>query len=229
MNGRVGRRLQPFAWVTVCVAVAALMGCDVTSKHKTETRAARSAPKAVGTAVHESEDPGINLSCLADHIRRTTSPFHWSYKTIAPPLTNVDWEADVTRVSIAGAVTDSSSTHAIHGLRTDPTSWNTAVMILAEPLPASAFALVSNSSAMVPAGKESVDGQPAIEYTIDTTQAASGEDALIRNVLGANGFIKGTAWVNTQGCPIKFVLNVEQHNNDGSVQKEHYELSVTQH
>lgn len=175
-----------------------------------------------------NEDSGINLQCAADRIQKAPAPFHWSFKKAVPPMTNADWEADVMPDSIAGTLIDSSGTRAIHGVRSDRTSWNTAVLALTGPLPASTFALVSNSSATVRSGAEDVNGEETIKYTIDTSHATSGETALIRNVLGKEGYVKGAAWVTARGCPVKFVLDVEQHNNDGSVQKEHYEANVTQ-
>lgn len=185
-------------------------------------------PAAAVTASSRNDDSGINLQCAADRIQKAPAPFHWSFKKAVPPMTNADWEADVMPDSIAGTLIDSSGTRAIHGVRSDSTSWNTAVLALTGPLPASTFALVSNSSATVRASAEDVNGEETIKYTIDTSHATSGETALIRNVLGKEGYVKGTAWVTARGCPVKFVLDVEQHNNDGSVQKEHYEANVTQ-
>lgn len=175
-----------------------------------------------------SDNPGINLQCDADRIRKAPAPFHWSYGKIVPPLTNADWEADITPDSITGTFMDSSGKRAIHGLRSDGTSWNTAVSLLTAPLPASTFALVTNSPATVRAGPENVNGENTIKYAIDTTRATGGEAGLIKSVLGSNGFIKGAAWVTREGCPVKFVLDVAQHNADGTVRKEHYEANVTQ-
>jgi hypothetical protein len=65
------------------------------------------------------------------------------------------------------------------------------------------------------------------KYVIDTSQDTRADASLIRSVLGASGSVKGSARVTGEGCPIRFVLDVEQHNNDGTVQKEHYEANVT--
>jgi len=221
---------RPLAWASAGLVLGALFGCNSGFSGSNPKRLANaSAPLAAAPATPLGHgNPGINLQCDAERIRNAPAPFHWSYKKVVPPLANVDWEADITPFSIAGAVTDSSGTRVIHGLRSDSTSWNTVVAVLAGALPASTFALVNNSSAIARAGSEVVNGQQAVKYTVDTSRDAPADASLIRSVLGAHGFIKGSAWVNAQGCPIKFVLNVEQDYHDGTVHKEHDEANVTQ-
>jgi hypothetical protein len=218
------RRWGSLAAASVLLAVAS--GCSSAApggdqKSSAETRAT-SAAESSG-----SDNPGIDLQCDADLIQKAPAPFHWSFKKVVPPMTNADWEADVTPNSIAGKVVDGSGTRAIHAARTDGTSWNTAMMILSGPLPASTFALVNNSSAMVRAGVENVNGEDAIKYAIDTSQDTPADASLIRGILGANGWVKGAAWVTRTGCPVKFVVDVQEYFRDGASQKEHYEANVT--
>ena len=228
MNGTVRvSRLWP--WGVALLGLCALSGCGSGSSGANPGNAKeKQAAFVVAPARVASDNPGINLQCDADRIRKAPAPFHWSYGKIVPPLTNADWEADITPDSITGTFMDSSGKRAIHGLRSDGTSWNTAVSLLTAPLPASTFALVTNSPATVRAGPENVNGENTIKYAIDTTRATGGEAGLIKSVLGSNGFIKGAAWVTREGCPVKFVLDVAQHNADGTVRKEHYEANVTQ-
>lgn len=229
MNWQMAGHTRVFALAATGLLLAA-MGCNFAPPEQVQKGAAETASKtAVTSAISSTSgaNPGINLQCAADRIQKASAPFHWSYKKVVPPMTNADWEADATPDSIAGTLIDSSGTRAVHGVRSDITGWNTAVLTLTGPLPASTFALVNNSSAIVRDGIENENGQDAIKYTIDTTQATGGETNLIKSVLGASGFIKGTAWVTPQGCPVKFVLNVEQHNNDGTVERQHHEANVT--
>ena len=200
-------------------------GCNSGSPARNSAEAP--AKVAASVAFPESDNPGINLECAAEHIQKAPARFHWSFKKVVTPDTNADWEADVTQDAIAGTLVDSSSTRSIHGSRLDKTSWNTAVMILTTPLPASTFALVNNSSATTRAGTEVANGVNATKYAIDTSQETSADASLIRTVLGPDGFVKGAAWVTRDGCPVKFAIDVEQHNNNGTVDKEHYELNVT--
>lgn len=226
MNRRAGQPLRPHGWVTIGFAMAALLGCNVSSNDKLKAVSAPNSPEAA-SSVQGGDNPGIDLQCAAERIQKPPAPLHWSFKKSVTPGTNADWEADVTPDAIAGTLIDNSGTRAIHGARSDPTSWSTAVMILSGPLPASTFALVNNSSATESTGTETVNGENTVKYAIDTSQDTPTDASLIRTVLGPNGFVKGTAWVTRNGCPVKFILDVEQHNHDGTVDKEHYELNVT--
>lgn len=214
------------ASAALLLMAAVLFGCNPASPGKTSSAdTAAQAPVAAG--VTESNDPGISLQCMANRIEKAPAPFHWSFKKVVTPDTGADWEADVTADAIAGTLIDSSGTRTIHGTRSDTTSWNTAVMILTGPLPASTFALVDSSSATERIGTEEINGANTIHYAIDTSQEAAADASLIKSVLGTNGSIKGSVWVTQTGCPVKFVLDVQQFLRDGSVQKEHYEENVT--
>ena len=222
-----GRRVLEVRILLAAVwSICLTFGCN-NAPSRNARQVSTPAPLATAARPQNSDHPGINLQCAAERIQNAPAPFHWSFKKTVTPNTNADWEADVTADAIDGTFIDSSGTRAIHGARSDQTSWNTAVMILTAPLPASAFALVNNSSAIVRVGERSVNGEDAIKYTIDTSRDTPADASLIRSVLGADGFVKGTAWVTNKGCPIKFVLVLEQHNQDAAVEKEHDEENVT--
>jgi hypothetical protein len=72
---------------------------------------------------------------------------------------------------------------------------------------------------MVREGTAKVNGYDAIRYSIDTARSSAAESALYRSTLGPGGFERGTVWVTSPGCPVKFSLDSEMHLNDGSVQK----------
>lgn len=226
MNARKIRSLLGFGALILLLTSA--IGCNFDSNAKNSAEVSTKT-SAAARARAESDNPGINLQCAAERIQKAPAPFHWSFKKLVTPDTNADWEAGVTKDAIAGTLTDGSGTRPIHGSRSDQTSWNTAVMILTAPLPASTFALVDNSSATTRAGTENVNAVSAIKYTIDTSQETAADASLIRTVLGPGGFVNGAVWVTRDGCPVKFAIDVEQHNKDGTVDKEHYELNVIQH
>lgn len=224
----MSRRCSLFASAAAGFLLA-LSGCGggrPTKAQKNGPQAPEQAAGALYTAAGR-DDPGIDIDCAAKRIRNTPAQFHWSYKKEVIGLSAADWEADIKPNAIAGTFVDNSGTHAIRGARANGTSWNTAVMTLTSSLPASTFALVSNSSAKVRAGAENMNGQATIKYTIDTSHETAADASLIRSVMGAGGFIRGIAWVTVEGCPVKFVLDSEDHHN-GSAQKEHSELNVTQ-
>jgi hypothetical protein len=211
------------------IGLAALAGCSgSTSAPGNEASPAAEKKSAVSAANSAaSNDPRINLECTAERIQNAPAPFHWSYKKSDSAAGKSDREADITPDSIQGTLVDSSGTRPIHAVRSDAGSWNVAVLMLAGALPASTIALVNNSSATTRTGTEQVNGENAIKYVIDTTRSTPEDAALITNVMGPNGFIKGTAWVTGDGCVVKMLLDTEMHLRDGSVETEHYDAEVT--
>ena len=191
------RLWQVAAHGAIVLLLSAAVGCDSGARGGNHQLPAAREPAPIMAA---GDNQGINLPCTVQHIQNAPAPFHWSYKKIVPPLSNVDWEADVTSASIAGAVTDGAGTRVIHGVRSDPTSWYTVVAILTSALPGSTFSLVNNSSAITRAATEDVNGQQTTKYNVDTSRDTPADASLIRSVLGPSGSIKGAAWVNAQGC-----------------------------
>jgi hypothetical protein len=225
MNATGRRWLRLLVFFVVSSLLDFAFACNANSAREAGQASAKTSRGDVQPA--NSDDAGINLRCIADHINKAPAPFHWSYKTDVPPFTNADWEADISSDSIEGTLRDASGSRTIHGVRADASGWNTAVLVLTGPLPASTFALVQNSSATSRVGVENINGVETLKYSIDTANDTPADSSMIRSVLGANGFIKGAAWVTSAGCPVKFTLDVEQHDKDGTVQKEHYEANVT--
>jgi hypothetical protein len=184
-------------------------------------------PSATAAKISRRDDPGISLPCIAERIQKAAAPFHWSYKKEVTSLGKTEWEADITPDSITGILVDSAGTRPIKGMRENGSAWNIAVLTLTAPLPTSTFALFTNTPAVARTGTEAVRGEATVQYDVDTARDTGSSASLIKSVLGATGFIKGTVWVTGDGCPIKFALDVEQQSNGGSVEKERYEEAVT--
>jgi hypothetical protein len=195
--------------------VATASGCNFGPRKKSEDRK----PAA---AARNTSDPGIDLNCIIDHIQNPPEAFHYSYKH-----NNLDEEGDLTPQTMDGTRVDDSGTHTFHGVRSDRESWqNGWVNLSAVGGAASTFALIHSTSATVRESNEKVNGYDAIRYSVDTARATAVENVLYRSTLGAGGFEKGTVWITSQGCPVKFSLDSEMHLNDGSVQKDHYEEAM---
>jgi hypothetical protein len=184
-----------------------------------------SAPQNSDSSGRSNPDPGIDLNCVFDRIQNPPEAFHYSYKKDGS--NSVDEEADVTPQTIDGTFKNNDISRAVHGVRSDKDGWQTAWSgLMGISGMSSTVALVRNSSAMVRESTEKVNGYDAIRYSIDTGRGSAAESALYRSTLGPGGFEKGTVWVISQGCPVKFSLDSEMHLNDGSVQKIHYEESI---
>jgi hypothetical protein len=226
------RRAFAVRWGLTAAAIIGLVGlAGCTGKASAPSNEASPAAETKSTVSatnsEGSNDPRINLECTSERIQNAPAPFHWSYKKSDSVAGNSDREADIAPDLIQGTLVDSSGTRPIHGVRSDAGSWNVAVLMLAGALPASTIALVNNSSATTRTGTEQVNGENTIKYVIDTTRSTPADAALITNVMGPNGFIKGTAWVTGDGCVVKMLLDTEMHLRDGSVETEHYDAEMT--
>jgi hypothetical protein len=188
-----------------------------------EAAPTRSAPAAEPT----SHAQALSLECIAERIRHAPAPFHWSYKKDAPGSGAADWEADITANSIAGTLVDSSGTYPIQADRSDSSAWNTAVSALTSSLPESAIALLKDVPAPAPAAVEILGNEYAVKYRIDSSRDAPANSISLKKALGPNGFVKGAVWVNSDGCPVKFILDVEQQSGGNSARKVRYEGDAT--
>lgn len=223
--------MEPRVFRACAVAVilaGAISGCKSSSggNQAVSTGTPVQSQNAPAASAGKSGDPRIILQCAADKIQKPPFAFHWSLKKNVSDSGPSDREADVTPDSIIGSVTDSSGMRSINAARSDASAWNMAALDLAGPLPASTVALVNNSSATTRAGTEKMNGEDTIKYSIDTAGDTPEDASLIKTVLGEGGFVKGSAWVTAEGCPVKFVLDVEQHLRDGKVATQHYEEAM---
>jgi hypothetical protein len=205
--------------VTTSVLFAAC-ACTSVPNRAEEKSAEKNSPAAQAKA-----DPGIDLNCIVDHIQNPVDSFHYSYKKDGP--NSVNEEADITPQSIDGSFKNDSISQPVHGVRSDKDSWRTASTgLMGISGMSSTVALVNHNSAMVPEGAEKMNGYDATRYSIDTTRGNAAEAALYTNTLGEGGFEKGTAWVTSQGCPVKLSLDSELHLRNGSIEKVHYEIEM---
>jgi hypothetical protein len=204
------------------LALVVVSACHSGPKNAEEKSGAQPNTAAIARG---STDPGVDLNCVMDHIQNPPEAFHYSYnKQSSNP---VQEEADITPETIDGSFKNNSASGSFHGVRSDAASWKTAWSgLMGIGGMSSAVALVKNSSATLREGPEKANGYDAIKYSIDTARGTAEEKGLYQRVLGTGGFEKGTAWVTSQGCPVKFVLDSELHLNNGSIEPVHYEVAM---
>jgi hypothetical protein len=190
----------------------------------------QSGAKNAAAAANAKTDPGIDLNCVYDHLQNPQESFHYVYKKDTSDNDHVDQEADVTPQSIDGFRRDpDGSQQPLHASRSDAQSWQAALAGLTGIAGmSSAIALIHNGSALrrEPDGG-SVNGCTAIHYSIDTARFDATEQSMLGPTMGVGGFEKGDAWVTSDGCPVKLVLDDEMHKKDGSLlEKVHYEEAM---
>lgn len=178
-------------------------------------------------ATQDANGPGIDLNCVGARLQNPPEAFHYSFKNDGSPHF-VDDEADVTPQVIDGSFKSNASdvtkppiTGKVHAERSDSNGWQMAAGSLSGIMGlAGAGGLISQNA--VREGTDKVNGYDTIKYSVDMTRGNSpGTDIL----LGAGGFLKGTAWVTSEGCPVKMSLEDEIHQG-GSVEKDHYEEAI---
>lgn len=209
----------------VCLAVGlgslTLFACN-SGSGSSRTRGEGPSESAGGADTH------VELLCVGDRINNPPEPFHYSYK-YSGAAGAIDNEADITPQAMDITSKNSSGTHTYHGVHSDENSWNAAVLDLSSLRFTGLSARVDSlngTSALVPQGAESVNGYSTTKYAIDTTRANASDKRQFETLFGKGSFEKGTVWAPSDGCAVKLVLDEAIVQNDGSVDKGHYELAL---
>ena len=217
-----------YALVPAVVFAMALAACTSSTgprKDNVEQANAKSNGHADSKVTQSDSNPGINLNCTVDRIQNPPDSFHYSYKKDSSAPVHV--EADITPQVIDGFRVDiNGQQHPLHGVQSDTQSWQAAWSGLTQISGmSSTVALVNHNSAMhrEAAGGE-VNGYKSIHYSIDTARFEAAEN---RMLLNPGHYGKGEAWVTSEGCPVKLVLDSELHRKDGTlIEKIHYEETM---
>lgn len=222
--------------LTAIVALAFGFGC--TSKpgpkspeDKTVAQEASANKGNRAGAVRSDPDPGINLNCIYDRLKDPPDSFHYVYKKNDSDGSNVDQEADVTPQGIDGfRLQPDGSQQPIHAVHSDQQSWQGALAGLTgiSGMSGTVSTINHNSAMQRESDGGLVNGFQTIHYSIDTARWDATTRQMLGNVtLGPGGFDKGDAWVTSDGCPVKLILDDEMHKNDGSLlDKVHYEVEM---
>ena len=171
--------------------------------------------------------PGIDLNRVYDKLQNPPESFHYVYMKNASDGTKIDQEADVTPQTINGfRKQPDGSQQPLHGVRSNPQSWQAALAGLTGISGmSSTVALVNHNSAMrreKDGGK--VNGYNTIHYSIDTARFSAIERKML---LSPGDSEKGDVWVTSDGCPVKLKLDAELHGNSGNlIEKVHYEETM---
>lgn len=219
--------------VVVTFVLVIASGCSVKSDFKTpgertaiERRSTKTERNA--SAAQANTDPGIDLQCVMDRIQNPPESFHYSYQKVSS--NPVHQEADITPQSIEGFRVDmDGQQQPLHGVRSDSQSWQSAWSgLMGLSGMSSTVAIINHGSAMKREGDgNQVNGFKTIHYSIDTGRFDATERQILGPTMGPGGFEKGDAWVTSDGCPVKLVLDDEMHNKDGSLlEKIHYEEAM---
>lgn len=215
----------------IVVIFSATLAC--TSHPDSENRAEDKEPGQSATT-QATANPGIDLDCVYNHLKKPSESFHYSYKKDSSDGYTVDQEADVTPQSIDGfRLLPDGSHKPLHAVSSDASSWQAALAGLTgiSGMSGTVTTFNHNSAMRLEADRGQVNGYQTVHYSIDTARwDATTRKMLGTFALGPGGFDKGDVWVTADGCPVKFILDDEMHNKDGSINsKVHYEEAMVKH
>jgi hypothetical protein len=182
---------------------------------------------AGATAASNHDGSQIDVMCIGDRINNPPESFHYSY-VYTDASRSVDKEADITPQAIASTIKDKSGSHSYHGARSDETSWERAVLDLSGlniTAMSSRLNSLNGTSAVVNQGADGLNNYGATKYSIDTTSANSSDKRKFEMLFGGGSFEKGTIWMGGDGCAVKLALDEGIWQEDGGVNKAHYEMA----
>lgn len=187
-----------------------------------------------GAAANEASAPAsgdsgthVDVMCIADRISNPPESFHYSFR-YTDAANTVRQEADITPQVMDITVQDQSGSHSYHGVRSDETSWGSAVLDLSSlnvTVMSSRLDLLNNSSAIARQGRETINGYETVKYAIDTGRASSADQKKYETLFGKGSFEKGTLWAPADGCAVKLLLDEGVVRTSGNVEKVHYEIA----
>jgi hypothetical protein len=169
----------------------------------------------------------VDVMCLGDRIEKPAEAFHYSFKYTDGSMA-VEKHADITPQSMDITIQDKSGLHKYHGVRSDETSWNSAVLGLsglAITVMAARLDSLNGTSSIVSHGTESINGYSSAKYSIDTTSANASDKQRFETFFGSGSFDKGTAWMGEDGCAVKLILDERVSQANGNVETRHYEMA----
>ena len=203
----------------ITLALSAAFACHSSTGAKTEDHSA--------SADSSGTSSPINVMCIGDRINSPTESFHYSYK-YTDASGSVNKQADITTQAMDITIQDQSGSHAYHGVRSDENSWNNAVLDLSNlnvTVMSTRLDLLREGAAMKRQGSETVNGYQATKYVIDTTDGSSSDQVQFQTLFGKGAFDKGTAWMASDGCAARLLLDEGLWQRDGSIKQTHYEIS----
>lgn len=215
------KRFWAIGWVFLGVMLALITSSACQSSHESKTMPASAA------AASDSSGSPIDVMCIGDRINDPPESFHYSY-TYNDGSNSVNKEADITPQIMDITIKDRSGTHSYHGVHSNETSWNGAVLDLSDlniTVMSARLNSLNQGSAVKRQGSEAVNGYHTVKYAVDTAIAGGSDQQQFEALFGKGSFDKGTIWQAADSCVAKLVLDEGVWQQDGSIKKTHYEMA----
>lgn len=219
MAGKRGYSVRWRSLLFMGLAVVTISACNSGS-------ASKNAGGRTVEAGSNNKDAHVDVMCIGDRINNPPEGFHYSYK-YTDANRWVEDEAEITPQAMDITIKDKSGSHTFHGVRSDESSWNSAVLDLSHLniiAMSTRLNALNDSSAIVQQGRESTNGYDTAKYSIDTGGANSSDRQKFETLFGKGASEKGTAWMAPDGCVAKFTLDETIMQGD-ALNKAHYEIA----
>jgi hypothetical protein len=222
-TGRIAT--QVFATQAKALFIAAILyfgsGCSSSTKSADA--------KEQSAASRRETGQNMDINCLADHLENPPESYHYSFKS-SDGQNAVDKEADIALQTMDITIQDNSGSHKFHGDRSKEGSWDSALMDLSGSgltVMTARVAFIENTSALKRIGDEPMNGYSTKQYSIDTTSGNASDAQTFRTMFGAASYDKGNVWIGARSCPVKLILDEVTQQNNGNVDKHHFEIAVS--
>jgi hypothetical protein len=217
--------IQAFAAPTKALFIAVILyfgsGCSSSTKSADA--------KEQSAAGRRDTGQKVDINCLGSHLENPPESYHYSFKSSDGKYA-VDKEAEITPQTMDVTIQDNSGSRKFHGDRAKEGGWDGAMGDLTGSgltVMTARVAFIEDSSALRRIGDEPMNGYNTTQYSIDTTSGNTSDARTFRTMFGAASYDKGTVWVGAGGCPVKLILDEVTQQNNGSIDKRHFEIAVS--
>jgi hypothetical protein len=241
----IERRISSLS-VVVFAAVLLLVACNSGKQAKQEETKENAHAPANNGAPAGNAVIGADY-CLQTFMKNQTTlpgPVHFSYKVSGSDKETKSWEGDVTaNTADFSMFTEQPSTpdlaqnsaykihdgladftNTFHYTRSDDHGWQIASTMPVQS--ATPWGEFINKPQIDLAGPDTVNGFAAVKYTVDNSK----QDLMDRVGFSGNKdyIVKGTVWLTKDsGCILQWTMDSQTTHKDGSIDKVHYEGTVT--
>ena len=209
--------------VTAAVTLIVVSGCNTSSSKQVSAGLTSAGAKKVNLT-------GATIQ-LQEMMKNPSGPFHASFTETWSDNKTSSIEADVTAAGIdytarethAGQ-TSSSTKH----LQRDQISEMELDMQIMAPVPWHGELLLAEGTTQEQ-GAEKANGYDTIKYLVDTSRVSTAGKAPILASMGVKDYrVLGLVWLTANdGCLVKWNLDTEKYNLDGTAERRQYQGNVT--
>jgi hypothetical protein len=222
MNSISSNFVRHLICVTAALTLIVVSGCNTSSSKQVSAGLTSVGAKKVNLT-------GATIE-LQEMMKNPSGPFHASFTETWSDNKTSSIEADVTASEIDYTAREThagqTSSNTKH-LQRDQISELELDMQIMAPVPWHGELLLAEGTTQAQ-GAEKANGYDTIKYSLDTSRVTTGK-APILAAMGVKDYrVSGLVWLTANdGCLVKWNIDAEKDNRDGTAERTHYEGNVT--